>query len=160
VIFNNSCRLFGAGVILSTAFIHMFIPAVLLLTDPCLSAAFNEDYEAFAGLFPDMTNLTGLFAMLGVFAMQIVQFGLTSYYSKSHTKQEYDAEDEDSEKTQHMEEDLSIPSSFQVESADTNKTYEEHVKLDTTDRKAKSTKVTNRTTVLLLESGIGMSSSF
>jgi zinc transporter 1/2/3 len=42
--------LFGAGIILSTAFIHMFVPAVLLLTDPCLSAAFTEDYEAFAGM--------------------------------------------------------------------------------------------------------------
>jgi zinc transporter 1/2/3 len=50
--------LFGAGVILSTGFIHMFvaisntrfIPAVLLLTDPCLAEVWNDEYPSFAGI--------------------------------------------------------------------------------------------------------------
>ncbi|KAJ3321802.1 high-affinity Zn(2+) transporter zrt1 [Blyttiomyces sp. JEL0837] len=42
-------KLFGAGVILATAFVHMFSPSVIVLTDPCLSPIFNQQYKSWAG---------------------------------------------------------------------------------------------------------------
>ncbi|KAJ3101533.1 high-affinity Zn(2+) transporter zrt1 [Phlyctochytrium planicorne] len=41
-------KLFGAGVILATAFIHMLSPAMELLTNPCLSTFFTETYRSSA----------------------------------------------------------------------------------------------------------------
>ena len=40
--------LFGAGVLLATALVHMLFPAMENLTHPCLSAFFTEDYPALA----------------------------------------------------------------------------------------------------------------
>lgn len=41
----------GFGTILSTAFIHMLLPAVQNLSSPCLPESWNERYEAWAYLF-------------------------------------------------------------------------------------------------------------
>ncbi|KAK4503770.1 hypothetical protein PRZ48_004685 [Zasmidium cellare] len=42
-------RHFGTGVLIATAFVHLFPTAFVSLTDPCLPSFFNEDYPAFAG---------------------------------------------------------------------------------------------------------------
>lgn len=42
-------RHFGTGVLIATAFVHLFPTAFVSLTDPCLPPFFNEDYPAFAG---------------------------------------------------------------------------------------------------------------
>ena len=49
-------KLFGAGVILSTSYVHMFVPAQKFLSSPCLPTTFSA-YEAWAGVFA----LVGLF---------------------------------------------------------------------------------------------------
>lgn len=41
----------GFGTILSTAFIHMLLPANANLSSPCLSEGWNEAYEAWAYMF-------------------------------------------------------------------------------------------------------------
>ncbi|KND01589.1 ZIP zinc/iron transporter [Spizellomyces punctatus DAOM BR117] len=56
-------KLFGAGVILATAFIHMLMPAQMQLTDPCLPAHF-QDYSAWAGAI----------ALLGAFFAHFMQY--------------------------------------------------------------------------------------
>ncbi|KAI8927529.1 Zinc/iron permease [Entophlyctis helioformis] len=55
-------KLFGAGVILATAFIHMFIPANGALTNECLPESFHS-YEAFAAVF----------ALAGIFFTHLIQ---------------------------------------------------------------------------------------
>eukprot|EP00004_Rigifila_ramosa_P023897 TRINITY_DN678_c0_g1_i8.p1 TRINITY_DN678_c0_g1~~TRINITY_DN678_c0_g1_i8.p1 ORF type:complete len:314 (-),score=60.68 TRINITY_DN678_c0_g1_i8:46-987(-) len=57
-------RHFGSGVILSTAFVHMMVPAVLMLNDPCVPIEFNENYTAYAGMF----------AMVAALFMQIIEY--------------------------------------------------------------------------------------
>lgn len=42
-------RHFGTGVLIATAFVHLFPTAFVNLTDPCLPAFFTEGYPAFAG---------------------------------------------------------------------------------------------------------------
>lgn len=42
-------RHFGTGVLIATAFVHLFPTAFVSLTDPCLPPFFNEQYPAFAG---------------------------------------------------------------------------------------------------------------
>lgn len=42
-------RHFGTGVLIATAFVHLFPTASVSLTDPCLPSFFNEKYPAFAG---------------------------------------------------------------------------------------------------------------
>ncbi|TPX72870.1 hypothetical protein SpCBS45565_g00066 [Spizellomyces sp. 'palustris'] len=56
-------KLFGAGVILSTAFIHMLMPAQMQLTDTCLPAHFQL-YSAWAGAI----------ALLGAFFAHFMQY--------------------------------------------------------------------------------------
>jgi zinc transporter ZupT len=42
-------RHFGTGVLIATAFVHLFPTAFVNLTNPCLPAFFNETYPALAG---------------------------------------------------------------------------------------------------------------
>ena len=42
-------RHFGTGVLLATAFVHLFPTAFVSLVDPCLPPFFNQDYPALAG---------------------------------------------------------------------------------------------------------------
>ncbi|KAJ3251209.1 hypothetical protein HK104_007385, partial [Borealophlyctis nickersoniae] len=58
----QSIKLFGAGVILATAFVHMFTPANEQLTNPCLPQVF-QDYGAWAGAL----------ALLGVLTTHLFQ---------------------------------------------------------------------------------------
>ncbi|CAF4905631.1 unnamed protein product [Rotaria sp. Silwood1] len=59
----NTGKFFGTGVILATAFIHILPAAMNALTDECLPEGWKE-YEAYAGLF----------AMLAILAMQLIEF--------------------------------------------------------------------------------------
>ncbi|CAF4624036.1 unnamed protein product, partial [Rotaria sp. Silwood2] len=59
----NTGKFFGTGVILATAFIHILPVAMETLTDECLPQGW-KDYEAYAGLF----------AMLAILAMQLIEF--------------------------------------------------------------------------------------
>lgn len=52
-------RHFGTGVLLATAFAHLFPTAFVNLTDPCLGKFWNEDYPALAGVIA----LTAVFAV-------------------------------------------------------------------------------------------------
>ena len=63
--------LFGAGTILATGFIHCLIPSIFKLTHPCLGPFWSRDYQAFAGLF----------AIISMLSMQLIQLLLSSYYS-------------------------------------------------------------------------------
>ncbi|KAL3896389.1 MAG: hypothetical protein SGCHY_004104 [Lobulomycetales sp.] len=69
------CLFFGAGIILSTGFVHMLIHGFFLLNNPCLNEAFHDGYPAFAAFF----------AMLAVLLMQLLQYGLSSYYMRRHS---------------------------------------------------------------------------
>lgn len=72
-----SCgKLFGAGVILATGFIHMFPGADKNLTSPCLSTAFTKDY----------TSYSGLFAMLAIFFVQGMQVTASIYLQENSRK--------------------------------------------------------------------------
>ncbi|KAI9208936.1 Zinc/iron permease, partial [Polychytrium aggregatum] len=57
-------KLFGSGVILATAFVHMIAPAVQTLTNPCLPDIFANVYPSFAGAF----------ALLGLLSTHFLQF--------------------------------------------------------------------------------------
>ncbi|CAF3760352.1 unnamed protein product [Rotaria sp. Silwood1] len=59
----NTGKFFGTGVILATAFIHILPAAMNALTDECLPEDW-KDYEAYAGVF----------AMLAILAMQLIEF--------------------------------------------------------------------------------------
>ncbi|RKO96927.1 hypothetical protein CXG81DRAFT_1242, partial [Caulochytrium protostelioides] len=59
--------LFGAGTVLATGFIHMFLPAQEALTSPCLSETWHEEYTAFSAVF----------VIIAIFAMQTLQYALS-----------------------------------------------------------------------------------
>jgi zinc transporter 1/2/3 len=62
----------GAGIILSTGFIHMLTPAFVNLTSPCLPDPWLE-YNAYAGLF----------AMLAILFIQFIQTMAVAYLHNS-----------------------------------------------------------------------------
>lgn len=66
--------MFGSGVILATALVHMLLPSNESLTNPCLPAAFSEDYGAFSAVFC-------LFAIL---SLHFIQFMLGKEIRKKH----------------------------------------------------------------------------
>jgi zinc transporter 1/2/3 len=66
--------MFGSGVILATALVHMLIPSTESLTNPCLPKEFSDDYGAFSAVFC-------LFAML---SLHFIQFMLGKEIRKKH----------------------------------------------------------------------------
>ncbi|KAK9768720.1 hypothetical protein K7432_000403 [Basidiobolus ranarum] len=66
----NIGKHFGTGVILATAFIHMFPGALFALTNPCVPTSFSADYSSYAGLF----------AMLAALVLQLIEFTASQYY--------------------------------------------------------------------------------
>ncbi|KAI8800416.1 Zinc/iron permease [Cladochytrium replicatum] len=74
----QALKMFSTGVIICTAFVHMFLPATELLADKCLPAGFIEsDYEAWAGVF----------AIIGLFATHLIQVlirRVTYNYARKH----------------------------------------------------------------------------
>ena len=66
----------GIGVILACALVHMLQPANASLTSPCVPAAFNSDYTAYAYLF----------AMLAALAMQAFDFVLLRAMNASNLR--------------------------------------------------------------------------
>ncbi|KAG0362730.1 ZIP zinc transporter-domain-containing protein [Gamsiella multidivaricata] len=53
-------KYFGAGVVLSVAFVHIMPEALFALTHPCLSTAWTEDYPGYAPLIMMVSGLTML----------------------------------------------------------------------------------------------------
>jgi len=53
-------KYFGAGVVLSVAFIHILPEALFSLTHPCLSKAWTDDYPGYAPLIMMVSGLTML----------------------------------------------------------------------------------------------------
>lgn len=51
----------------------VFVPSLLILTNPCLGTLFSEDYTAFAGVF----------AIIAMLSLQLIQLVLTSFYRAS-----------------------------------------------------------------------------
>jgi len=78
------CRFFGAGVILSTGFVHIFPAAVQALSDPCLPEWFSQSYTAAAGLF----------SMLAVLAMHLFEWLAVTHTQKMHKKEKENELDE------------------------------------------------------------------
>ncbi|KAI8800421.1 ZIP zinc transporter-domain-containing protein [Cladochytrium replicatum] len=73
----QALKLFSTGVIICTAFIHMFLPATKLLADKCLPAGFTDNYEAW----------TGVFAISGLFITHLIQVlirRVTFNYARHH----------------------------------------------------------------------------
>ncbi|OUM57233.1 hypothetical protein PIROE2DRAFT_32885, partial [Piromyces sp. E2] len=62
-------KLFGTGIILSTAFIHMIVPADQILTSEFTYKLFNEKYTSFAGVF----------AIIGIVITHFVQVYISHY---------------------------------------------------------------------------------
>ena len=62
----------GFGTILSTAFIHMLLPAAQNLSSPCLPASWNEAYEAWAYLF----------VVISITLMQLVDYLIEGAYQR------------------------------------------------------------------------------
>jgi zinc transporter 1/2/3 len=62
-------RHFGTGVLIATAFVHLFPTAYVSLTDPCLPRFWNKDYPPMAGLIA----MCAMFLVVGIemfFAMR------------------------------------------------------------------------------------------
>ena len=66
--FIQIIKCFGTGVILSTAVIHMLIPAVEMFSNPCLTEVLPE-YSGFAGIF----------ILLGILGTHLIQVTAESY---------------------------------------------------------------------------------
>ncbi|CAF1539808.1 unnamed protein product [Rotaria sp. Silwood1] len=87
----NTGKFFGSGIILATGFIHMLPPAMESLTSPCLPESWSK-YSAYAGLF----------AMLAVLIMQLIEFiAHEKYYSRVHSIES--GTSSPSETSQHVE---------------------------------------------------------
>ncbi|KAG4102363.1 Zinc/iron permease [Neocallimastix lanati (nom. inval.)] len=69
----SSIKLFGTGVILSVAFIHMLIPAGQILSSEFTYKLFYEDYTSFAGVF----------AILGIMLTHIIQVYTSHFLIKN-----------------------------------------------------------------------------
>ncbi|KAL6605726.1 Zinc/iron permease [Neocallimastix sp. 'constans'] len=70
-----SCiKLFGTGVILAVAFIHMVIPAGQILTSEYTYEIFNEKYTSFAGVF----------AILGIILTHVIQVYTSHFLYKNN----------------------------------------------------------------------------
>ncbi|KAI8817254.1 Zinc/iron permease [Fimicolochytrium jonesii] len=69
----QSLKLFGAGVILATALVHMYSPAQSTLTSPCLPQVF-QDYGSWAGVI----------ALVGMFFTHLVQVVGISILRRRH----------------------------------------------------------------------------
>jgi hypothetical protein len=98
---------------------------------------------------------SGLFAMLAIFAMQLIQFALSSYFIKAHSaKDRKVAEEADSEINLNIGQNC-----LRIHEHEKATTGEDDV--DSKDSKqnllvkARETKMQKRTTVALLEAGIG-----
>ncbi|KAJ3099420.1 high-affinity Zn(2+) transporter zrt1 [Phlyctochytrium planicorne] len=78
-LFFQCAKLFGAGVILCTAFIHMLSPAIELLTNPCLPTFFTETY----------TSLASAIALFGALSTHLIQLlasrAIAANMGPSHT---------------------------------------------------------------------------
>ncbi|KAI8848554.1 hypothetical protein BC829DRAFT_393818 [Chytridium lagenaria] len=77
ILVNDCAKTFGAGVILSTAWIHMFSPADQALTNPCLPIFFTETFTSTAAA-------VALFSALFTHAIQV----LCSMTPSSHHHEE------------------------------------------------------------------------
>ncbi|ORY65750.1 Zinc/iron permease, partial [Neocallimastix californiae] len=79
-LFFSCTKLFGTGVIIAVAFIHMVIPAGQILTSKYTYEIFNEKYTSFAGVF----------AILGIILTHIIQVYTSHFLYKNndhHTHQ-------------------------------------------------------------------------
>jgi len=81
----NSVKLFGTGVILSVAFIHMIIPADQILTSEYTYELFNEKYTSFSAVF----------VILGIILTHIIQV-YTSHFLQKDTSNHGSFSDKDS----------------------------------------------------------------
>eukprot|EP00741_Cyanophora_paradoxa_P017671 tig00021013_g17066.t1 len=69
----RALAVFGAGVILTTALIHMIPPGFELLKSPCISATWSE-YESFGGLF----------VLIGVLFIQAIELVVGRFMPHAH----------------------------------------------------------------------------
>lgn len=75
-------KMFGAGVILATAWVHMYSPADKIFANPCLPALFTETYTGWAGAL----------ALLAALSTHLIQFfasrAIRSQLGKGHQQAE------------------------------------------------------------------------
>ncbi|KAF9186389.1 high-affinity Zn(2+) transporter zrt1 [Haplosporangium sp. Z 767] len=74
-------KYFGAGVVLSVAFVHILPEALFTLTHPCLSKAFTEDFPGYAPLIMMISGLT----------MLVIEFMASSLVFKLDAQKKSDA---------------------------------------------------------------------
>ncbi|KAG2221973.1 hypothetical protein INT45_010497 [Circinella minor] len=68
------CKFFGTGVILGVAFIHMMPEAIERFESPCITDSVWSSYHGFVGVF----------ALIAVFFIQIIELALLSHLEKKH----------------------------------------------------------------------------
>ncbi|KAF9987164.1 high-affinity Zn(2+) transporter zrt1 [Mortierella antarctica] len=74
-------KYFGAGIVLSVAFVHIMPEALFALTHPCLSKAWTDDYPGYAPLIMMMSGLT----------MLVIEYLASSLVIKVETQNKKDA---------------------------------------------------------------------
>jgi len=94
-------KMFGTGVILATALVHMLNPAVLNLTNPCLTVLFTEQYTSFAGAI-------ALFAM---FFVHFIQFMVRQQFLAAEKRRKSALLQKGSEEDDHSKSPSSVRSS-------------------------------------------------
>jgi len=80
----NSVKLFGTGIILSVAFIHMIIPAGQILSSEYTYKIFYEGY----------TSFTGVFVILGIILTHVIQVYTSHFLTKNSDSHEHSHENE------------------------------------------------------------------
>ncbi|KAI9268944.1 ZIP zinc transporter-domain-containing protein [Phascolomyces articulosus] len=76
-------KFFGTGVILAVAFIHMIPEAIMRFESPCIV----DDWTSYHGF-------VGVFALIAVFFIQIVELAILSHVEKKHTNQDTNSNDD------------------------------------------------------------------
>lgn len=100
-----AAKMFGTGVILATAIVHMFLPAVLLLASPCLPSFWLVGYPAFAAVF----------FLLGILGTHLLQVILTARMTRSSVKEPLIKEDIESPKSESPKSNQELASTAETE---------------------------------------------
>ncbi|CAF2670323.1 unnamed protein product [Rotaria sp. Silwood2] len=138
----NTGKFFGSGIILATGFIHMLPPAMESLTHPCLPDSWNK-YSAYAGLF----------AMLAVLVMQLIEFIAHEryYYRVNPISNDTNLE---SKTNQHIEMSTSVDEAANTPVDTSKSTHHHHHHGGAFEDDAQ----TNKISAYLLEFGIALHS--
>ncbi|CAF0803063.1 unnamed protein product [Adineta ricciae] len=111
----NFGKFFGSGVVLATGFVHILPDAMETLTDPCLPDSWNV-YGAYAGLF----------AMLGILGMQLIEFLAHEKYRSMTLKHSHGVESTNVKAPAEKTEELDRASQANSDRGRTNSIWHTH----------------------------------